>query len=541
MKHARAKALPALLGATFGVLLAVLVARLLNPPVSELTAHRLRAALALGALVLVSVERRVRPPAWVSRAVAAALCPLALAAYFAFLSPFDARLLHRHDLFHYYLGAKYPRELAYTRIYACTALAQSELGQGKEVRARTIRVLADDSVAAGAAVLAAAGSECRPHFSAPRWTEFVRDVRLLRENTPRETWDDIQLDHGFNATPAWLLAGHPLASLHAPTPGFLLWLTRIDVVLVLATGVAVGWAFRLRTLAVFAVFLGCQAPGAREWLGGSFLRFDWTFAAVLGVAALAKRRPALAGAALATAAALRLFPAVLLLGPLLAIVARALRERRLQSSARRLLAATTFTLAAEVAVATVAYGPSTWRDFAAHIRVHEMQRGVNSMGFGFVLEHDVFHADALSRADAARRPDFGLAWASLHQERARALGPWRLLAALAATALVFRARRRPLWVTSILSLAVLGFGTVLSCYYWVVFGAWALLARVVRRAERLVLGTVFAAELVVTMPAFSARLDDVYALQSVIYLTMAGTLLAWLTVPRKPSRGPSAS
>lgn len=541
MTPARTKWLHLSAGVLLGTGIAVVVAGLAHAPTSELVEQRLRAGLVGLVLLLLALERRIRPPAWLERVVLAALCPLALAAYFSFLSPFDGRILHRHDLFHSYLGAKYADELSYTRIYSCTALAQAELGQSGEVRARTIRVLTDDSVAPGAQILARAGSECRPHFSAQRWSEFVRDVGTLRAEMPLETWDDVQLDHGFNAPPAWLLLGHPLASLHAPTTSFLYLISRIDLLLIAGSGMAVAWAFGLRTLALFAVYLGCQLPGGREWLGGCLLRFDWVFASVLGIAALARRRHALAGAALGSAAVLRLFPALLLVGPAIAIAARSLEQRRLSHSARRLLGAAVLTATAELVLAAAAYGAPRFAEFAQHIRVHETQRGVNSMGLGFVLEHDVFHGDAPSRANAAPDENFGLAWAARHERRNHALAPWRLLAAGLVLALLYRARRRPLWVTAILSLALVGFGLVLSCYYWVVFCAWALLARVVPRAERLVLWSLFAAGLIVTMPAFSARLDDVYAWQSVIFLLMSGTLLAWLALPHVKKRTAGAS
>jgi len=532
MKRARAWSFSVLAGGLLlGVALSVVVARLVHAPTSELIEQRLRAGLVALVLVLVALERRATSRPWLVRLVQAALCPLGLAAYFSFLSPLDARLLHRHDLFHAYLGAKYARELSYTRIYACTALAQAELGQGDEVRARTIRVLTDDSVAPGAAVVERAKTECRPHFSEPRWSEFVRDIATLHAETPRETWDDVQLDHGFNAPPAWLLLAHPLASLHAPTSGFLVWLARADVLLVAGSLLAVGWAFGLRTLALFAVYFGCQMPGGREWLGGALLRFDWVFASVLGIAALARRRYALSGAAFGTAAALRVFPALLLVGPAIAVLAQTLRRKRVPRSGRRLFAGAIVALAAELVLSAAVYGPTRFADFSEHLRVHETQRGVNSMGLGFVLEHDVFHRGE-ARPTEGQRERFGLEWSARHERRGHELAPWRLLAAALVLVLLFRARQRPLWVSSVASLALVGFGLVLSCYYWVIFCAWALLARLLPRAERLVLWSLLVACLLVTMPAFSARLDDVYAWQSVVFLTMSATLLVWLGRPR---------
>jgi hypothetical protein len=125
-----------------------------------------------------------------------------------------------------------------------------------------------------------------------------------------------------------------------------------------------------------------------------------------------------------------------------------------------------------------------------------------------------------------------LKWAVRQQERASHLYPVRLAGVALGLWLLFRARRRPPWVTSILSLSLVGLGLVVSCYYWIVFALWALLPRVVPRTEQVVLGALVLAEVIITMPAFSERLDDVYALQSVLYLGLAGILMSWVALPR---------
>ena len=56
--------------------------------------------------------------------------------------------VHRWELFHYYLGSKYPKELGYKRIYLCAAIAQSEMSPAmrEEVVARRIRDLETDVI-----------------------------------------------------------------------------------------------------------------------------------------------------------------------------------------------------------------------------------------------------------------------------------------------------------------------------------------------------------------------------------------------------------
>ena len=63
------------------------------------------------------------------------------------------------------------------------------------------------------------------------------------------------------------------------------------------------------------------------WTGGSFLRQVWLVSLLGAVCALAKRREGLAGALLGIATALRIFPALFLAGPVLALLWEAWETR----------------------------------------------------------------------------------------------------------------------------------------------------------------------------------------------------------------------
>ncbi len=70
----------------------------------------------------------------------------ALMLYWNFFHFHFDRYQHKTDLFHYYIGAKYFKELRYTRLYSCTTVVDVEDGYGDLVRGRRVRDLETDTV-----------------------------------------------------------------------------------------------------------------------------------------------------------------------------------------------------------------------------------------------------------------------------------------------------------------------------------------------------------------------------------------------------------
>ena len=144
-----------------------------DPYVSGQTLRGLKAAIAFGALGLSLYEARRRLahdpiPQRIVRRVAGLLGAAAVAAYFWGGGGY-ADSYHPWEFFHYFLGSKYHHELGYSRLYACTAVAQSELAPAmkKEVQARKARNL-DTNVLEPAAVALANPDACKSHFTPQR-------------------------------------------------------------------------------------------------------------------------------------------------------------------------------------------------------------------------------------------------------------------------------------------------------------------------------------------------------------------------------------
>ena len=116
------------------------------------------------------------------------------------------RYLHDWESYHYYLGSKYFDELDYTRLYACTAVADVEDGLESAVSSRKIRDLATNRVVTTTSLIENPNL-CKSHFDADRWEAFRQDVGWFRGQVSPSYWAQAQRDHGYNATPLWTTLG----------------------------------------------------------------------------------------------------------------------------------------------------------------------------------------------------------------------------------------------------------------------------------------------------------------------------------------------
>src|SRR5262245_42748762 len=340
--------------------------RLLEPAVASLGAGLLLADLLLRRLGRPLALARVRDGLLACSGLTAALC------WCGFLQFEDApalRWVHLSDSFHYYMGPKYFRELGYTGLYECAARAEQELGAGAQVARRNYRRLATNQFMTGREALAA-GRICRERFSPERWRVFVQDVDWFRHRIP--WWATMMHDWGYNASPVWNAVGAWLAGKGPVTERRIAALTLLDAPVLLATFGLIAWAFGWRTMCVTLIFWGTNPANSYGWTGGSILRQEWLLASVAGVCLLKKGMPLGAGAALAYATALSVFPGFLAAGIGAKALTRQLAERRLALAPehRRLLLGAALALAVALpAAAASGGGPSAWLGFAVNSRI----------------------------------------------------------------------------------------------------------------------------------------------------------------------------
>ncbi|MGH7818255.1 MAG: hypothetical protein ACREQ9_00630, partial [Candidatus Binatia bacterium] len=348
---------------------------------------------------------------------------------------------------HYYLGSKYFSELGYGSLYVAIVRAEAEeFGHALTPEARDL----GGNYLVPIGELLSASEPVKERFSPERWASLRRDVRYFRE-AMGNAFGDVLKDHGYNPTPVWALIGGALANLvPAGSPGGILVLALVDPLLLAIAFGAIGAVFGVEA-ALLGVIYFCVAFGAMfTWKGGAFLR-ELSFAAiVLSACFLERGRQALAGASLALAAALRIFPGLLLAGIVFHGAGELRRTRRLPAAHLSFVAG--FALALLLLAGATALqrdGLARWAEFARNTSAHMQSASSNLIGVtgwiaylsaGEPTSPEAVDAMILWRRSAARLQLvtllplalFAVAWLSQRVEglRAMALGAIVVLASL---------------------------------------------------------------------------------------------------------------
>lgn len=513
-----------------------------------------KAIVATAAAACVLYERyrtgRGRPvPGRRTRLVGLALAAAAVVCYFNGFSS-QGLYWHRWDQFHYYMGAKYFRELGYDGLYKCVAVAQDQLGlielrddasgrtfrldMSQEVRQpdRKIRNLGGDNRLMPLTDTLDHPERCTSLFSVERWNAFKGDVRFFRLASDALYWEQMQQDHGYNPPPVWTIAGSLLANLHPASTRYMRFLASLDIVYLAGAFALIWWAFGWRVFAVAAVFWGCQASAAFAWTAGAFLRQDWFFYFVASACFARKRYPRLAGAALAYAALLRIFPGLVVLGWLTVMGAFLMRRGRLAPSHRRALVGGAVAAAGLVALSVWVAGAGSYRQFYRHtLVVHDQTPVANHMGLRVLLSHDIRSTRTADRREYTRpeRPGEPIRdWAQVRRERYEAYkGIGYVVVGLSAVFFVYAVRRvRLLWVGGCLGQVFIILMAQITCYYYSFLIYSALLTKAHRRLEAPLLGFAALTQLVYWTFYWN---DDKYAALTLVSLLLCyGELCAFL-------------
>jgi hypothetical protein len=445
-------------------------------------AEKLRIAIAAATTLLLAAGLVLswrRRPEWLRRTRSGLLAGLALGTVLVWWFPYQAGFgvwFHPWDAFHYYVGAKYFRELGYTRLYECAVTADVEAGYGTAAGGATIRNLETNRLESARPLLTDP-DRCKRHFSEARWRDFSNDVAWFRRGMPLAMWLQIRTDHGYNAPPAWGLLGWPLTNA-APASTLQLWLlTLIDPLLVALMFGAAAWAFGWRTMCVALIFWGTNQTARWEWVGGSILRYDWLAASVGGICCLRRGRPALGGVLLAYATCLRVFPAMLAAAVGLAALTRMARDRAWLPTRPQRRFAAGFVAAVAVLVAAsswMAGGLDRWGTFVENSRLHVATATTNLVGLPSLLSFQ--YAERAEVTLDPARPETQERWQAKRAEAFARRLPVYLALGLASLALVAAAgSRSPDWVSAVLGVGLIPVFLELSGYYLGILLAFAFL------------------------------------------------------------------
>ncbi|MFT3768388.1 MAG: hypothetical protein QM820_23315 [Minicystis sp.] len=471
------------------------------------------AIVAVGAIFYEQHRNNLRRPVserW-KRFIGIVLALSAIVAYYRGFKFGYPKYYHRHDQYHYYLGAKYFPELGYDGLYRCTIVAQDELGVvefnddagnrrrldfKQEARRpdKKIRNLGGDNLLKPGSDFLEQPEVCTSHFAPERWAAFKEDIKFFRLSADCDTFDGMQKDHGYNPPPVWMLAGSFFANMHpAGYKSFgyvwLQYLAMIDVVLIAGMFAALWWAFGWRVFAIAAVFWGCNAPGDSYFVEGAFLRMDWLFFFVLTACLARKRYFALAGASLVYAGLLRIFPGLVVVGGLVVAGAYLVRHKTLAKDHRRMLLGGVLAAAVLIPASVKLCGRDAYRDFYRHtLEVHDRTPLTNHMGLRVLVAHKIGTGPSSGRAmyvsDNKALDPFEV-WKKLRNERYdKYRGVAYAIIALSLAFFVWVGRRvKTMWIALCLGQIFIILMSQLTSYYYAFLVITAPLTRVKRQIE----------------------------------------------------------
>jgi hypothetical protein len=284
---------------------------------------------------------------------------------------------HFHEFVHYYVGAKYFRELGYLGLYDCIALADREIADEDRHPPRVsgwVRdlgdVLTDKTFEQS---LADCRTEQRPRFTDARWASFKGDVRELARLVDDGAWPGVIFDAGFNPPPSLIVVSSAFTNLvpirSGSTPTFLI-ATGFDLVLLVACFVVLARSFGLTMASTALLFFGATFVSHYSWNGGSVMRFTWLASIVFALAALKGRRWALAGALFGAATCDRIFPAAFAVFAMIPIAVRARRSLAERATLKRFAVGYGASIALFVVASVLLFGASSWRTFFERVGRH---------------------------------------------------------------------------------------------------------------------------------------------------------------------------
>lgn len=321
-------------------------------------------ALALIPLLFAMVRMRRRPRI----ALGVFLVVFGMFAWTRFGRFHEDLIIHPWDAFHYFVGAKYFRELGYTQLYNCLAEHEREAGRMGPILHERVRNLEDNVMHVGSWFLTKAGS-CKAHFTPARKRAFDADLDAFRPLFPaRLPFWRMVIDHGYNGTP-FETAYLTLLTYFTPAsrPILFVFIT-IDALALFGAFWMMWWGFGPRVAAMSALVAGLAAPWNYLWTGGCLTRCIWVFFLCAGVALVARRREALGASSLTISGLLRLFPGLFVGAMGLFVIIRAVRDRVLTAARRKVLVVIFATLVAGIVAGGLAAGFGSYRAF-----YHDMQ------------------------------------------------------------------------------------------------------------------------------------------------------------------------
>lgn len=273
------------------------------------------------------------------------------------------------NIFHYYINSKYYGELGHDGLYAC---AVQVMGEGQRPGLQQFGPYARDLNSYEYVPVADLANCPREAFTNARWQQFGDDLEWILRRSRPGTSNNILLDKGYNMLPTWTAVVAPLAN--AAPLGSLQFLALLYAdVLAISSGLLMMYRARgLEATAVATIFTTTYF-GTYQGISGNWMQYMWLGAALAGLSAWHMDRRAIAGALLATAAALRIFPVFLFLWPVL----------HPKKTGKRFWAGASGAVVLWAMVGSVtSQGPEAWIEFAGKMATHSAHLVIEPLNIG---------------------------------------------------------------------------------------------------------------------------------------------------------------
>jgi hypothetical protein len=503
---------------------------------------QLRIGLAIAGLVLFAAGMRGRARGVAESRGSGRRILLGVVAALAFACNYNLFAwtgLHRHELYHYYLGSKYFPELGYFDLYTCSVQAAigdaplpADLTEITDLRSKR-RLPAAEAMANA--------TPCRDAFTPERWDSFRSDLGDFQTLLGESGWHRVLRDHGYNPSPAWTLIGRTLSTAVPPTPSGLWFLARIDLALLALLFGAIGAAFGFEAMCIGAIAWGASGHTRYQWTGDALLRQSWFAASVAAVCLMRKGRPVRSGALLALASLERVFPACFFFGYGLRELCVWIRERKATTGFWRFVVSAGVATIAIAAAGTVVAGRGipAWFEFAENTQSMIAFTPKNALGFEYALRFTTTQPPDWEEGSGSEVEETIQAHKqrTLDSRRGLQFAGFAIFAALFAGACWRGSAREPDgsfrladWEALAMGAAAIPFLTMPASYYlgFVVIGA-ALATRRPRIGIALLLATLGWSICVVYFPVRALG----FAISSWILLAYAAWSLAELWLPAR--------
>jgi len=280
-------------------------------------------------------------------------------------------LTHPWEQYHFYLGAKYQKEVGWFDLYKATLIADREGTHALSTVTQTRELETFNDLSVERALQDTA--RVRSQFSDDQWQRFKADWETMARLWPGLDWQRVMSDHGNSNSPAWAILAHPISlmlPLSKHNQALIGWL---DMLLMLGMWLFVYDTFG-RKVASVGLLMWATPPIVFDYLSGSFLRWDWLFALGLAACFIKREKWATAGAFFVFAAATKLFP--IFFG--VALLARAISEfaktRKVRPEHVRFAVGAVVTGVVLVVLATAMFGVDSWGKYAQRIQVAQVEK-----------------------------------------------------------------------------------------------------------------------------------------------------------------------